>query len=217
MVKVKICGIRSEAGALACAEAKVDLVGLNFVPTSRRVVSLEQAQAFKSLLPGISLVGVFAVEKAPFSGRQLQLIAKTVEAVELEWAQIHGDVSPALGQSLAQYCKIIKAIAVDDRFDPQSLEPYRPWVTAFLFDAPQPGSGQPFNWQRLAAIPRDRLFFLAGGLTPENVADAIAQVQPDGVDTASGIETNGVEDPARILSFCLKVRSCKEINVSHRG
>ena len=198
-MKVKVCGIRSLEGAKACREAEADFVGLNFVPSSRRRVSIDQARI---LLDEISVSRVVGV----FFNQEFEEIEAIADALGITMVQLHGQESPDLCRVLSKKYRLIKAIAVDESFEEKILEPYREWVEYFLFDAPKAGSGKPFDWEKLKSIDRKTPFFLAGGLEPENVRMAIERVRPDGVDTASGIEKEKIEDRERILAFCANAR-----------
>jgi phosphoribosylanthranilate isomerase len=139
-------------------------------------------------------VGVFADQPALF-------VATVAKTVGLSWIQLHGKESPEVCAALSGRFSVIKAIAVDDKFDGSILERYRAHVAAFLFDSKTPGAGKTFDWAKLKGAPFAKPWFVAGGLTSENVADAIRTFHPNGVDTASGVETAGAQDPAKIQAF----------------
>lgn len=197
MTKIKLCGIRTIEGARACQEAKPDWVGLNFVPTSKRKVSLEEAKRLLPELGGIPAVGVFM-------NQSLEAIEEIARSLPLAWIQLHGRETPEFCRELSSY-RLIKAFSIREGFSPAILEPYAPWVEHFLFDAPLAGSGISFDWRLLSQV-EGLPFLLAGGLNPENVQEAIRSLHPFGVDTASGIEREGVSAPERIQDFCRKAR-----------
>lgn len=198
MVTVKICGVRTLEAARAIEAAGADLAGLNFVPTSRRYLDPTAAEPILRALGGVVPVGVFA-------GSSAQEVDRIAARLGLEWVQLHGNEPASVSAELCRRYRVIKAFAIDAAFAKEELESHVRWVDYFLFDAGKPGSGRTFDWLRLPESSRP--FLLAGGLTAENVAEAIAKTAPFGVDTASGVETNGEQDPAKIAAF---VRAAKE-------
>ena len=174
-MKIKLCGVRTVPDALLCASAGADEIGVIFAERSRRRVTPEQAKAIRDALPAhVPLVGVFF--DAP-----LAEVVRTAREVGLQAAQLHGKW-PSERASLPLYA----ALQVVSE---QSLEP-RPGAARVLLDGPAAGSGKSFAWG-LAAKARalhGGEIFIAGGLTAENVAEAIALSRPSGVDVASGIE-----------------------------
>lgn len=207
MVRVKICGVRTEAAAYAIDRAGADFAGLNFVPSSRRCIDTATATRIISRFERTVPVGVFA-DQSP------EDVARIAGEVGLEWVQLHGKEPCDVAAELSRRFRVIRAFTMDDSFDPTWLEAHVRWVELFLFDAARPGSGRTFDW---SLVPRaQRPFLLAGGLTPENVAGAIAAVDPFGVDTASGVEVDGGQDAERIGAF---VRAAKagEALVIDRG
>jgi len=197
MVIVKLCGVRTEASAEAARAA--ELVGLNFVAGRRRAVEPRLARRLAEIARPAGIVGVFI-------DPSLELVESVHAEVGLDAVQLHGDEPPELCRAIARRLPVMKALAVDERFTAEHLKPYEGIVARLLFDARTEGGGQPFDWSRLAEIPRSTPFLLAGGLTADNVGRAIAEVHPDGVDTASGIETDGQPDPARIAAFLTAAR-----------
>jgi phosphoribosylanthranilate isomerase len=192
MVMVKICGVRTVEAARAIAEAGAELAGINFVPESRRYVAPESAAPIVENLGAAIAVGVFA-------DRSAAEIDRIASSLRIEWIQLHGRESASVTAELCRKYRVIKAFVLDASFTKEQLEPHLRWADYFLFDAARPGSGVPFDWSLLPESPRP--FLLAGGLTPENVAAAIAKTAPFGVDTASGVETDGVQDPTKIRAF----------------
>jgi phosphoribosylanthranilate isomerase len=196
---VKICGVRTTEAARAVDAAGADLAGLNFVKTSRRYLDPLQAEPIVRALGAVAPVGVFADQ----SGEEIDRIASSLG---IEWVQLHGKETPSLTAELCRRYRVIKAFAVDASFSRDELEGHLRWADYFLFDAGKPGSGRVFDWSHLPQSSRP--FFLAGGLTPENVTEAIAKTAPFGVDTASGVETDGVQDILKIEAF---VRASKNL------
>ncbi|MEZ4471529.1 MAG: phosphoribosylanthranilate isomerase [bacterium] len=197
---VKICGVRDAASARAAARA--DHAGFVFAPGRRRTVDVPTARALRPLLGAARAVGVFLEVPLP----QVRAIA---DAVGLDAVQLHGPVSPADCAALAPLA-VWRAVAVDEAFDPAQLAAFVPHVAAFVLDAATPGGGRPFDHARVAHLRLGRPWILAGGLTPETVADAIARTRPDGVDCASGIERDGHPDPARVAAFIENARRAEE-------
>lgn len=193
---VKICGVTRVEDGVAAAEAGADLVGMNFWSGSRRRVGVERARAIAAALPPrVQKVGVFVNAAA-------DEIDATVAAVGLDLVQLHGDESVEFCRPFA--ARAIRAFRIAAGID---LEPLADHPAArFLLDTPSAGyggSGRSFDWSLAATAHRyGRPFFLAGGLTPDNVADAIARVAPHGVDVAGGVETSpGIKDRALLARF----------------
>jgi phosphoribosylanthranilate isomerase len=207
--KIKICGVTQPANAAAVAASGVDFVGLNFWPQSKRYVAPEQAGAIADAIRGAGpaqIVGVFVDGDA-------DTVAAVMAHVDLDIVQLHGDESPAetLAVGVAAKRSVWKAFAARAETD---FEGWLAWdVDALLLDAPSTergGSGRTFDWM-IAADARRRLpaqrLVLAGGLSPENVASAIAATSPWAVDVASGVESApGIKDPARVAAFVAAAR-----------
>jgi phosphoribosylanthranilate isomerase len=207
-MKVKICGITTLEDALHAIEAGADMLGFNFFPKSPRFIDPQRCAAIVEALrgSGVVCVGVF-VNLPPEEVRRL------MSACSLDLAQLSGD-EPAC--DLAQLDGLaFKALRPAGRADlEQALQTYPPRSSppAYLVDAFRPGmyggSGQPANLDLAADLAHRCPILLAGGLTPENVAKAIALVQPWGVDVASGVETApGRKDTALLRAFVHAARS----------
>jgi len=203
MVQIKICGVRDVDTAGFCVEQGVDFLGLVFYPPSRRYVDPASARSIVRAFQGqIKFVGVFM--DAPE-----EEVNRTAEEVGVDYIQLHGKESPAYCQRMRR--PVIKAFGVGPTFSFRELEPYRQNVLYHLFDNPKWGSGCAFDWLRLkgsegtkAALTKP--FFLAGGLNPENVREAIRETGPAGVDVSSGVETNGRKDLEKVRKFVNAVR-----------
>jgi phosphoribosylanthranilate isomerase len=202
-VKVKICGITSVGDAAAAVEAGADALGLMFCPASPRLITLDMAQAISRQLPPFVLrVGVFA-DPAP------EDVFSAIHQCGLNLLQFHGRETP-------EFCgqfgvMTMKAFRIRDA---QSLlEIPRFSTDAVLLDSFMPGkgggTGETFNWAlAVEAAKFGKPIFLAGGLTPENVADAVRLVRPFGVDVSSGVEQSpGKKDPKKMRDFIAAVRS----------
>jgi len=200
-VKVKICGICSVADARAAAAAGADLLGLNFVPGTPRALDLDTARAIADAVPGATLVGVFV--DAPRA-----TVEETAAAVGLAAVQFHGEEDP-------DYCRgwpwrTIKALRVRPgtdvgaaaaRYDTDylMLDGWRPDVPG--------GAGVAFDPALAAGVPAARLF-VAGGLTPETVAEVVRRLRPYAVDVASGVEHRpGRKDHAKVEEFIRRAKA----------
>ena len=190
---VKICGITSREDAEASAEAGASALGFNFYPKSPRYIRPESAARI-AVPAGILKVGVF-VNEPP------ERVAAVALEAGLDVAQLHGDEAadfPVPG------LRVWRAFRVSPEFDARLLEAYD--AEAYLLDAPSAaygGSGAAFDW-KLARIPGRRII-LAGGLGPDNVAAAVREARPWGVDACSHLEAApGRKDPRRVKEFILK-------------
>ncbi len=200
MVRVKICGIKRLEDALAAVEAGADAIGLNFWRPGRRYVPPETARVIaRALPPFVARVGVFADEDP-------ETIRHIAGLCDLDALQLHGSESP-------EFCRqfdrpVIKGIKVRG---PQSIDGLaRYQVAAFLLDTDVPGemggTGQAFDWSLAVRAKAAGPVILSGGLTPENVGEAIRAAAPYAVDVASGVETGGHKDPAKIRAFIARVQ-----------
>jgi phosphoribosylanthranilate isomerase len=208
--RIKICGLTDASAARAAAAAGADAVGLVFAPSPRRL-ALEQARVIQASLPAfVEPVGVFANESAAW-------IRQVCEALALRTVQLHGEEDPSIADALAPR-RVVRGASFGEDL-PQRLAPWleRSNVAAALIDAPPPeggagpagGRGRAFDYEALARLRAEGAvndlppLILAGGLRPENVAQAIATVGPDAVDVSSGVESaRGRKDSDRIRRFC---------------
>ena len=202
-IKVKICGITSQADASAAVEAGADALGFMFYERSSRHLVPEKAAAIiASLPPFVSKVGVFV--NAPEA-----TVREITTRCGLDTLQFHGDETPEFCRRFAPL-KVIKAFRIRDEHSLKSLEQFT--TDAWLLDSYLPdqagGTGVAFNWE-LAAQAREagRPVVLAGGLNPENIAEAIHQVWPYAVDVSSGVESAPGRKDARLMrAFIAAVR-----------
>jgi phosphoribosylanthranilate isomerase len=201
MVKVKICGITSAEDARMVADAGASAIGLNFFARSPRYLRLEEAEAISAEVPPhICRVGVFV-------DADRDEVARIAVRVGLHALQFHGNEN-------AEYCrgwdrKVIKAVRARDAETVRTAASYP--VDFVLVDAYVEGlvggTGRLARWDWLTDIDRERLI-VAGGLTPENVADAVRQLRPVAVDVASGVESApGRKDPALVRRFIANAQS----------
>ena len=214
MVLVKICGITSLNDARAAIAAGADMLVFNFYRPSPRFVEPQNAKTIIQALrdegegQSITLVGVFVNESTPDS------VMRVVEETGVDAVQLHGDESVEFCQRLKQLLNgksLIKVLRVIGRFTPTETEAYD--ADAIMLDSfhgeMRGGTGHVFDWSIGRSVrelvPR---LFLAGGLSPENVAQAIAQVQPYAVDACSSLESApGQKDAARMKAFVQAVRN----------
>lgn len=201
-VKVKICGVTSLKDARDACQAGADLLGFNFVPGSRRYINPYLArEIIRDLPPFVSRVGVFADER-------VDTVNDLAVFLGLDAVQLHGEEDPA-------YCRrvsvpVIKALRVAGPRDLEAASSYQ--VSAFLLDARVEGqlggTGSTFPWELATGFCRGARVFAAGGLTPDNVAEAVACMSPYGVDTASGVESRpAVKDRGLMERFILAARA----------
>jgi len=200
--RVKICGITSVADAQAAAEAGADMIGLMFYEKSPRHITLEQAaEISRALSPFVMRVGVFVdADEA--------LVKQAIGRCGLGLLQFHG-------LETSEFCTqfglmSMKALRVRDADSLRELENFQ--TEAFLLDAYSKnglgGTGETFNWDLAVEAQKfGKPIFLAGGLTPDNVAEAVRQVRPFAVDVSSGVESApGKKDPAKVKAFIQAVK-----------
>ncbi|NWG19019.1 MAG: phosphoribosylanthranilate isomerase [Chloroflexi bacterium] len=210
MTTVKICGIRFRDHALAAVDAGADMLGFVFAPSRRQVrpeeiapVAAAARAAAASRGRTVACVGVFVNEDA----LQIRAIARQCG---LDSIQLSGAEPVEIAAALAPLT-IIKAVRFDDSPAERAWLAYESPAVRLLVDAHAPGcyggAGIIADWSRAAVLARHRTILLAGGLTPDNVATAIAQVRPWGVDVSSGVETGGVKDSHKIHAFIEAVRA----------
>ncbi len=201
MVRVKICGITSIGDAECAVGAGADAIGLNFYRGSPRCVAPATARAIAERLPAaICRVGVFA-------NMERSEIEAIVETAGLSAVQLHGEEPPEL--CAGWRVPVIKAFRVRARRDIERISEY--CVDFVLLDAYQEdalgGTGVRFDWSLLDSVDRRRLI-LAGGLTPENVSEAVRRIRPFAVDVASGVErAPGIKDPEKVRRFVANAKT----------
>lgn len=200
-MKLKICGLTDprEAGEVNAVQA--DFAGMVlFFPKSKRNISLEKAgEIMAELDPVVKRV---AVVVAP----SLEQMA-AIERAGFDYIQVHGALPDGYAERI--HLPVLKAFNITDM---DCYEQYHadPAVAGYVFDAQEPGSGKTFDWSMVKMLPRDeKLLILAGGLRPENVAEAVRYLDPDGVDVSSGVEYadgRSGKDPQRIRAFAAAAR-----------
>nr|WP_330397894.1 phosphoribosylanthranilate isomerase [Lachnoclostridium sp. An169] len=235
MTKIKLCGLMTAADILTANELMPDYIGFVFAPKSRRYVVPGQAERLKGLLdPRIRAVGVF-VNEAP------ERIAELLEEGIIDIAQLHGSETPEYVRVLRALTDrpLIQAFRADSPADPSADSPLSSAAESFssessakessaaessaaetsaaessaadyiLLDSGSGGTGETFDWERIRHIRRP--YFLAGGLTPDNAAEAVHLLHPYAVDVSSGIETDGHKDRDKMIKFVHAVReACRK-------
>jgi len=216
IVKVKICGITNLTDAHAAVDAGADMLGFNFFRPSPRFIEPHDAREIiarlRTELAGrvrpLTIVGVFVNEPSPES------LVRVAEETGLDAAQLHGDESVEFCRRVKQLrpeLTVIKALRAGSGFQPDEAVSYD--VDAIMLDTFEPrlrgGTGRVFDWtlgrRTRNVVPQ---LFLAGGLSSENVAKAIAEVRPDAVDACSSIESSpGLKDAELMKAFVSAVRS----------
>ncbi len=203
MVKVKICGITRSDDAIFACDYGADALGFVFYNKSPRYITPERAGSIiKKLPPSIEKVGVF-VNESP------DRINNIIENTGLTTVQLHGEELPEFMKAIK--APVIRAVRIRDKDDIKIMVQYS--VTAFLLDSftqNYGGSGRRFDWDIAIEAKKFGRIILSGGLTPENVAEAIRIVQPWGVDVSSGVELKpGVKDREKVREF---IKNAKLIN-----
>ena len=199
--KIKFCGMMSKEDCLAANENRADYVGFVFTPGRKRTVTTESAREMKSsLLPGIKTVGVFVNETT-------DVVAGLLKENIIDIAQLHGDEDEAYIKDLRSKTDkpVIQAIQYS-KFpsDEEFLKAIKESTADMLLIDSGTGCGKTFPWEVIRRI--DKEYFLAGGLDPENVSEAIALLHPYAVDVSSGIETDHKKDKAKMAAFANAVR-----------
>ncbi len=206
-VRVKICGVTNLSDAQHAADCGADAIGFNFYDGSKRYISPVLAAAIvEQVTMRVEKIGVFV-------NASVEEIVEIEDAIQLDTVQLHGDETPEFIENLRSEsdATIIKAMGVGPDFDPNYVLGYK--ADAILLDAfsrdERGGTGETFDWAIARKIVElvDQVY-LAGGLTSENVAEAIRVVRPYAVDVASGVEASpGVKDREKVVAF---IKAAKE-------
>lgn len=207
-MKVKICGITNWADAKRAVDAGADMLGFNFYPPSPRYISPSKAKGIVRRLPKrIAKVGVFVNE----SEQQILAIA---DDVGLDRLQLHGDESPLTVAHLGRKFPVIKALRAGKAFRSGRVSRYRRSSAILLdgFDKKlRGGTGKTLDWRMARRANRYARIFLAGGLTPDNIADAIRTAQPYAIDVCSGVESKpGKKDPKKLRQLMTAVETAQK-------
>ena len=196
--KIKLCGLSSEEDIDVANELKPEFIGFVLWEKSKRNVSKDKAAELKKRLdPGIKAVGVFVDE-------EIDVVADLLNKGVIDIAQLHGSEDNSYIAALRKKTDrpVIKAFQIKSSGDIANIESSD--ADYVLLDSGQ-GTGKAFDWKILEEVKRD--FFLAGGLYPDNVADAVKAVHPYAVDVGSGIETDGRKDRSKMEQFVRNVRN----------
>ena len=196
MVRVKICGLRDAAGAIAAVNAGADLLGFHFCPSPRRVSPEEAKEIVDGLAVRPKIVGVF-IDQEQDEVRQI------AEFVGLDLVQLHGSESPGFDAGRP----VIKVLKVKDGEIPGAED----WPDPVMLDSWSPdqrgGTGRTWDWELARPLLSRRRVFIAGGLEPGNVGVVVSEFKPYGVDVSSGVEASvGIKDPDKIREFVRAVR-----------
>ena len=202
MTKIKICGITNLDDAFLALDLGADALGFIFYSDSKRYISSEDALRIISKLPPfVTTVGVFV-------NQGVEELKSMKREIGFDLFQLHGDEDPGYCRKLGN--SVIKAIVVKDCISQGDIDAFP--VQALLFDAYSTaefgGTGRSFNWELLKGIALSKSVILSGGLTPENVAEAIDIVNPYAVDVSSGVEDYpGKKNPVKLKAFIAAVRN----------
>ena len=204
-VQIKICGVTNIKDARACIELGASMIGLNFYPQSLRYIEPKVARQIVEAIPrSVQAVGVFVDMTA-------DEVRSVANAARIRCVQVHGDFSPATCRELAREFRVIRAFSTDPQFRPEEVALFGDCDV--LVDAHHPtlrgGTGRTCDWLS-ARTTRSfaRFLVLSGGLTAENVGQAIAKVAPHAIDVCSGVESApGVKDHQAVKDFITEVRA----------
>jgi phosphoribosylanthranilate isomerase len=200
MTRVKICGITRPPDARLAADLGAWAIGMVFWPESARVCAIEDAEAIGAELHRrLHIAGVFV-------NATLDEVAQVADRCGLTLLQLHGEEGPAYCREAARRtgCKVMKAVRVRNAADVHKLQPFH--TDFHLLDAYSPrtpgGTGETFNWELVRLHPSEPPVVLSGGITPDNVGEAVRVARPFAVDSASGTEAApGRKDPAKVKAL----------------
>lgn len=196
---VKICGITNEDDALFAVAMGADAVGFVFAPSTRQVAASQVYDITRRLPPEILTVGIFRDEHP-------DRVIDTIDRAGLKAAQLHGHETPGMVADVAARVRwVIKAV-VPGTPDAARADQFN--TDLILVDAPNPGSGKVFDWTLFNDLPEGPRYIVAGGLTPDNVGEAVSRLAPWGVDVSSGVERSpGRKDAMKVKSFVERARA----------
>lgn len=204
MIRVKICGMTRPEDVRAAVAAGADALGFVFFEKSPRNVTPEEAaELLREVPPFITTVGLFV-------NAERETIYRVMSSCPLDLVQLHGDESPEFCASLPG--RVVKALRIGGPADLENLERWP--VEGLLLDAKVKGSyggtGESFDWSLLENVKTHHPLILAGGLNPDNVAEAVRRVKPFAVDVSSGVESEpGKKDPDKINAFIQRARAAQ--------
>lgn len=202
MTAVKICGITDPENLRASCKSGARFIGFVFYEPSPRNISFDIAWNLAREVPtGVRSIGLFVDPKDDF-------LEHIISGIQLDMIQLHGSESPERVAEIKDKFKmpVIKAIRIHDESDLDGIERYELVADWLLFDAKsskaQGGTGESFDWNVLEGRTFSKPWMLSGGLTPENICEALKALNPDAVDVSSGVEMErGVKDPQKIRAF----------------
>lgn len=225
-LRVKICGITKVHQGRAIAQLGATALGFICAPTSPRYVTPAQIAAIVRELPRDPDTGEWSCDRiGVFVNASLEEICQAVTQGNLNGVQLHGRESIEFCQQLRQTLpgvELIKALRLPSGAALKQTLTYEPWIDALLLDAYHPnlpgGTGQVLNWQELTQFRPACAWFLAGGLTPDNVAIALSQLQPNGIDLSSGVELSpGDKNLERVAELFEKLQQINSFSALTRG
>lgn len=195
MINVKICGIRSDMAAKTAVYSGAKFLGFNFASGSkRRITPVFAKQIIDQIKNQVNVVGVF-------QNQDLEEVNRIAGVLDLDYIQLHGDEDEEYVKNVER--PVIKVLQLDPDFNITAVlkEMNKYQAEYFLLDRKKQGKGKMLDLKSLSVVCKEKKIFVAGGLTCENVANVISSVNPFGVDVASGIETNRIEDTEKIKLF----------------
>lgn len=205
--RIKVCGITCQEDARAAVAAGADALGFIFVEQSPRLVEPDMVRDITAELPPFVMrVGVFMDE-------EFEVVQEIVNYCQLTTVQLHGSESPEYCRKVG--CQVLKSFSIRPETDSEELAQFAQVANGFLLDTYHKqlggGTGTVFDWGLVEQVKPPGPVILAGGLTPENVGDAIRQVKPFAVDVNSGVEYQpGRKDSEKLKSFAQEVRKADE-------
>ncbi|MBU0533760.1 MAG: phosphoribosylanthranilate isomerase [Candidatus Omnitrophica bacterium] len=208
MTKIKICGITNLEDALFAASLGVDALGFVFAKSKRRITAVDASQIIDELPQSVLKIGVFVNEEE-------QRVREILQVCRLNMIQFHGDESPEYILKFRE--EVIKSFRIENENSLKDIPKYK--AIAYLLDTYSKesygGTGETFNWDLAVKAKKFGPIILAGGLTPDNVVEAIKKVQPYGVDVSSGVESYpGKKDPQKLEEFVKRVRGISNTDMT---
>lgn len=191
---IKICGLSTIEHALVAEQAGADLLGFVFAPSKRQISPAQAADIIAKLQPTTKTVGVFVNEDAA-------IVNAIAQQLGLNYVQLHGNEDERYASQIQT--PIIKAFSINDIANNPALIHFP--ATYLLIDNAVAGTGIAYDYSKLAPLAKQRAIFVAGGITIDNVSQALA-IAPVGIDISSGVETNGIKDNIKIQQFITAVR-----------
>ena len=194
---LKVCGVRNVNDARLCEKMGIQFIGLNFVPTSKRRITLKKARTICRGVKNIKKVGIF-------QNQTLEEVNRIARTLPLDFIQLSGDEDVRFVKKCIK--PVIKTICIKSPKDLVRAKLFEGVAQYILFDGAKPGSGKGFGHSLLKRFKKP--FFLAGGINPANIKTILQRSRPFGIDVASGVETNGVFDPKKVKLLYNSIRIC---------